>query len=168
MDVQKLFERYKDTVPVGRVEWIGTRPARFEDLVCPSSTFAEANRGLHGDHRMDKTPGSGRQVTIISREFIEQIEKQIGRRIDPAELRRNIVVSGVNLNALRYQKIAIGNAVFDVGALCDPCERMEKHLGPGGFVSMMGYGGFCCKIVQSGEIAIGDKVSLYHPQGQLI
>lgn len=168
MDVYKLFERYRDTVPTGKVEWIGTRPARFEPLDCPTSTFAEANHGLHGDHRMGKTPGSGRQVTIISREFIRQIEQQVGRRIDPGELRRNIVISGLNLNALRYQKIAIGNAVFEVGALCDPCERMEKHLGPGGFVSMMGYGGYCCKIVQSGHIALGDDVTLYNPQGQLL
>jgi len=168
MDVYKLFERYKNTVPTGRVEWIGTRPARFEALLTPTTTFAESGRGLQGDHRMDKTPGSGRQVTIISREFIQQIEQQVGRAIAPSELRRNIVISGVNLNALRYQRITIGGAVLEVGALCDPCERMEKILGPGGFVSMMGYGGYCCKIIQSGAISIGDDVAIYHPQGQLL
>jgi MOSC domain-containing protein YiiM len=168
MDVYKLFERYADTVPTGQVEWIGVRPARQQPLVALRAVDAEATLGLHGDHRMDKTPGSGRQVTLISREFIAQIEASVGRPIDPAELRRNVVVSGVNLNALRYQRVQIGEAIFEVGALCDPCERMEKTLGPGGFVSMMGYGGYCCKIVQSGRISVGDTVQLLARQPKLI
>lgn len=168
MDVYKLFERYADTVPSGSVEWIGVRPERFVALAEKNDVFAEAGRGLHGDHRMDKTPGSGRQVTLISREFIEAIERQRGESIDPARLRRNIVVTGVNLNALRYQRIQVGEAILEVGALCDPCERMEKELGPGGFVSMMGYGGYCCKIVESGRIACGDSVSLLTRQPKLI
>lgn len=168
MDVYKLFDRYADTVPVGRVEWMGVRPARFAELNVVSTVQAEAGRGLHGDHRMDKTPGSGRQVTLISREFIAQIEATVGRAIDPAELRRNIVIAGVNLNALRYQRIQIGTAIFEVGALCDPCERMEKTLGRGGFVSMMGYGGYCCKVVQSGQINQGDEVQILTPQPKLL
>ncbi len=168
MDVYKLFERYADTVPTGTVEWIGVRPARFAALQALEHVEAEAGRGLHRDHRMAKTPGSGRQVTLISREFIQQIEASVGRTIDPSELRRNIVVSGVNLNALRYQRVQIGEAIVDVGALCDPCERMEKTLGPGGFVSMMGYGGYCCKIVQSGRIQIGSAVQLLARQPKLL
>ena len=168
MDVYKLFERYADTVPTGRVEWIGVRPKRFEPLTSLDNAMAVEGRGLEGDHRMSKTPGSGRQVTIISREFIQQIEASVGRAIDPAELRRNIVVSGVNLNALRYQRVQIGEAIVEVGALCDPCERMEKTLGPGGFVSMMGYGGYCCKIVQSGRVDIGSAVQILARQPKLI
>ena len=168
MEMYKLFERYADTVPTGHVEWIGVRPARFEAPEVVERVYAEATRGLHGDHRMDKTPGSGRQVTIISREFIQQIEAAIGRAIDPAELRRNIVVSGVNLNALRYQRVQIGGAIVEIGALCDPCERMEKTLGPGGFVSMMGYGGYCAKIVESGDIAVGSQVQILLRQPALL
>lgn len=168
MDVYKLFERYADTVPTGQVEWIGVRPARQQPLVEVKSVDAEAGRGLHGDHRMDKTPGSGRQVTLISREFIQQIEASVGRSIDPGELRRNIVVSGLNLNALRYQRVQMGEAIVEVGALCDPCERMEKALGSGGFVSMMGYGGYCCKIVQTGRISVGSAVQLLARQPKLI
>jgi MOSC domain-containing protein YiiM len=167
MDVYKLFERYIDTVPTASVEWIGVRSARFEPLDAVNSVEAVASRGLEGDHRMTKTPGSGRQVTIISREFIQQIEAAVGRSIEPGELRRNIVITGVNLNALRYQRVQIGDAIIEVGALCDPCERMEKTLGPGGFVSMMGYGGYCCKIIQSGRIAIGSSVKILTRQPKL-
>ncbi|MCH1493506.1 MAG: sulfurase, partial [Luminiphilus sp.] len=99
------LDRYAKDLAPGRVEWIGLRPRRREPLQAVSETVALAELGLEGDHRTGKTPGSGRQVTLISREFIAQIELFTGLEgIDPATLRRNIVVSGINLNALRRQR----------------------------------------------------------------
>ena len=87
------------------IEWIGVRPRRREPLMAVTEAEAVADLGLRGDHRMTKTPGSGRQVTFISREFVTQIEQHLGKNgLDPAVLRRNIVVSGINLNALRRQQ----------------------------------------------------------------
>ena len=108
------------------------------------STRAVATLGLEGDHRMGKTPGSGRQVSIISEEFIAQAAHFLGRdSIDPGLLRRNLVVKGVNLNALRRQRFQIGSAVFEATQLCHPCARMEENLGKGGVAAMLGHGGLC-------------------------
>ncbi|MDA8679873.1 MOSC domain-containing protein [Luminiphilus sp.] len=143
------------------IEWIGVRPRRREPLVAVSGAEAVAEMGLRGDHRMGKTPGSGRQVTLISREFVAQIEQHLGKSgLDPALLRRNIVVSGINLNALRRQQFWLGGALFEATQLCHPCARMEAELGPGGVVAMMGYGGLCAKVLQTGQIAIGDSLRL--------
>ena len=143
------------------IEWIGIRPRRREPLVAVSGAEAVAEMGLRGDHRMGKTPGSGRQVTLISREFVTQIEQHLGKSgLDPALLRRNIVVSGINLNALRRQQFWLGGALFEATQLCHPCARMEAELGPGGVVAMMGYGGLCAKVLQTGQIAIGDSLRL--------
>ena len=143
------------------IEWIGVRPRRREPLVAVTDAEAVADLGLRGDHRMTKTPGSGRQVTFISREFVSQIEQHLGKSdIDPAVLRRNIVVSGINLNALRRQRFWLGEALFEATQLCHPCARMEAELGPGGVVAMMGYGGLCAKVLQTGQIAIGDSLRL--------
>ena len=143
------------------IEWIGVRPQRREPLVAVSGAEAVAEMGLRGDHRMGKTPGSGRQVTLISREFVTQIEQHLGKSgLDPALLRRNIVVSGINLNALRRQQFWLGGALFEATQLCHPCARMEAELGPGGVVAMMGYGGLCAKVLQTGQIAIGDSLRL--------
>ena len=110
---------------------------------------------------MTKTPCSGRQVTFISREFVSQIEQHLAKSdLDPAVLRRNIVVSGINLNALRRQRFWFGEALFEATQLCHPCARMEAELGPGGVVAMMGYGGLCAKVLQTGQIAIGDSLRL--------
>lgn len=131
-------------------------------------TTALAEQGLEGDHRIGKTPGSGRQVTIISEEYIQQIGHYLGdRSIHPALLRRNLVVKNINLTALRYQTFQIGEAIFEAGALCHPCSRMEHALGKGGVSAMMGHGGLCCKILKTGEIRLGDSVTLLKPQQSL-
>ena len=153
------LDRFARDLPPGRLEWIGLRTQRRGEIARPDTVLAIRNRGLEGDHRVEKTPGSGRQVTIISREFIQQTAHFLGRDdIDPTLLRRNLVVSGINLHALRHQRFAIGEAVFEAGALCHPCSRMEAALGKGGVAAMLGHGGLCCKVLQSGVIGLGDKV----------
>lgn len=155
------MDRYTRTLPPGKVEWIGVRPKRREHLMSVDQANAVATQGLEGDHRMKKTPGSGRQVTLISREFIEQIEHFTGHKdIDPADLRRNIVVSGINLNALRRQRFRVGGALLEASELCHPCARMEEVLGPGGVAAMYGHGGLCARIIESGPIAVGDSIAI--------
>lgn len=164
----KLFSRYIKALPPGELTWIGIRPARREPMQSLSQVSAIEELGLEGDHRMEKTPGSGRQVTLISEEFIGQISHFLGAKtVLPEQLRRNLVVKNINLNALRYQNFQIGGAIFQAGALCHPCTRMEQALGKGAIAAMMGYGGLCCKIIRSGEISVGDSVELITPQQAL-
>ena len=155
------LDRYAADIAPGKLTWIGVRPRRREPLQSIASTKAVATLGLEGDHRMGKTPGSGRQVTIISEEFIAQIEHHLDLSdIDPGTLRRNLVVKGLNLNALRRQRFRIGSALFEATQLCHPCARMEENLGKGGVAAMLGYGGLCAKILESGDIALGDSITV--------
>jgi MOSC domain-containing protein YiiM len=155
------LDRFARDLPPGRLDWIGVRPARREPLESVAEVEAFANRGLSGDHRSEKTPGSGRQVTLISREFIDQTAHFLGRDdIDPDLLRRNLVVSGINLHALRHQRFTIGEALFEAGALCHPCSRMETALGKGGVAAMLGHGGLCCRILRGGRLRVGDAVTV--------
>lgn len=164
MTQQRLFARYLKDLPDGRLQWIGLRPARKQEMISVEAVNAIARLGLEGDHRCQKTPDSGRQVTIISSEFINIIEVYTGlQQIDPGLLRRNLVVSGINLNALRHQQFRIGDALFEATALCHPCVRMDQALGQGGTAAMLGYGGLCAKILESGQIRLGDSLSTVLP-----
>ncbi|MEE4661973.1 MAG: MOSC domain-containing protein, partial [Halieaceae bacterium] len=146
------LDRFARDLPPGSLTWIGLRTQRRGHIDTPAAVTAIAGRGLEGDHRVDKTPGSGRQVTVISSEFIQQTAHFLGRdSIDPALLRRNLVVSGINLHALRYQRFRIGEAVFEANALCHPCSRMESALGKGGVAAMLGHGGLCCRVLHGGR-----------------
>lgn len=159
MTQKQLLGRYlKDIVP-GRLEWIGLRPARKEAMLAVQSVRAIAELGLEGDHRCTKTPGSARQVTLIAAESIATIQTYIDQElIDPSLLRRNLVVSGINLNLLRHQRFRVGDALFEGTALCHPCSRMDQVLGRGGAAAMFGYGGLCARILDSGLITIDDQV----------
>lgn len=161
----RLIARFLDDIKPGRLEWIGLRPERMAPMAVVEQTLAVADRGLQGDRRMNGSKGSARQISIISEEFIQSIATNLARSdISPVLLRRNLVVSGINLNALRHQYFQIGEAVFQATALCHPCSRMEAALGKGGLVAMLGHGGLCAKIVESGKIRCGDAV-VYLPPG---
>ncbi len=160
------LDRFARDLSPGVLEWIGVRPERRGNLLEMQRVVAIAGAGLEGDHRTEKANGSARQVTIISREFIAQImHYSTKQHIHPGLLRRNLVISGINLNALRHQRFEIGDALFEAGALCHPCSRMETALGKGGVAAMIGHGGLCCKILRSGSIALGNTVEV-RPEGE--
>ena len=156
----RIFDRLCRNVPPGKLEWIGLRPKKKAEILVVNQVKALEELGLEGDHRVEKTPGSARQVTIISHEFIGQIAHFLKRdSICPSQLRRNLVVSNINLNVLRHQQFTIGEAIFEATALCHPCARMESALGKGALAAMLGHGGICAKIIKTGMISLGDCVT---------
>ena len=155
----RLIARFTENMPAGTLEWIGLRPARKEPMQTVDQVMALEGLGLEGDRRCQGTPGSGRQVTLICKEHLPVIAQFLGGSEVPVELlRRNLLVSGVNLYALRHQAFRIGEAEFIATAHCHPCSRMESALGEGAVAAMLGYGGFCARITKSGLIKVGDKI----------
>lgn len=149
--------RLMATLPqVGRVEWIGLRPARDKAMQEIQSAEAKTGGGLRGDRY---TGGSGKRgVTLIQAEHLPAIAALAGRDIVPALLRRNVVVSGIPLTALKQRQFRIGDVVFEGTDPCDPCSRMETALGEGGYNAMRGHGGLCARIISGGTFQIGDQV----------
>lgn len=114
--------------------------------------------GLLGDHYAGRN--GKRAATLIQAEHLSAVASLSGhRQIDPALLRRNIVVRGINLIALKGRQFRIGGAIFEGTGPCDPCSRMEAALGIGGLNAMRGHGGLTAAVVQPGQIRIGDEVS---------
>ena len=100
-----------------------------------------------------------RQVTLIQREHLAAVAQILAKpEVRPASVRRNIVVSGINLLALRDRGFSIGEVLLEGAGICAPCSRMEEVLGPGGYNAMRGHGGIVCRILRGGKIRIGDPV----------
>ena len=151
--------RLLNTLPqVGTVVWIGVRPARRAEMVPVASVCAALESGLEGDRFQGKLTGK-RQITLINAEHLVAIASMLGRpEVSPALLRRNIVVQGINLLALKDKTFRIGGAVLETTGECHPCSRMEENLGPGGYNAVRGHGGITARVVQAGVIRIGDAV----------
>lgn len=143
----------------GRVEWIGVRPARRVPLLTVDCVRLDPQTGLRGDHARSR--GSRpRQITLIQSEHVAAIARYLGRdAVTPGELRRNLVVSGINLLALRGGLLRVGTALLELTGECHPCSRMEEVLGPGGYNAVRGHGGATARIIEAGEIRIGDAVA---------
>jgi MOSC domain-containing protein YiiM len=139
----------------GRLDWIGLRAARYDPVyVTQSAEITDA--GLSGDHgRAGK-----RAVTLIQAEHLPVIAAFSNHaEIEPEVLRRNLVVSGLNLLALRKGLLKIGDVVLEIHGPCPPCSRMEKELGPGGYNAMRGHGGWYASVAMPGRIKVGDIVA---------
>ena len=140
----------------GQVRWIGLRPRRDVPMHQVDSVLV-TEAGLDGD-RYDK-PGGKRGITLIQAEHLPVIAALAGLdHIAPATLRRNLVVAGLPVIALKGRRFRIGEALFEGTGDCDPCSRMEAALGPGGFNAMRMHGGLTARIVQGGRIRVGDAV----------
>jgi MOSC domain-containing protein YiiM len=144
----------------GTVRWIGLRPARKVAPMVVEQVMANAGAGLSGD-RFAGGARSKRQVTLIQHEHLALIGHLLGRDpIDPVLLRRNVVVSGINLLALNRTRFRIGEAVLLGTGPCHPCSRVEESLGRGGYNAVRGHGGLTAQVLETGLIRIGDPVQL--------
>jgi MOSC domain-containing protein YiiM len=80
------------------------------------------------------------------------------KEIAPELLRRNLLTRGINLAALMGRRFRIGRTLLEWSGECAPCSRMETNLGPGGYNAVRGRCGITARIIEGGEIHIGDAI----------
>jgi MOSC domain-containing protein YiiM len=145
----------------GRVEAIVVRGSPRDLARTLPATVALAGIGLADDRLGQRREAelSTRQVTLIQAEHLDVIAR-LARvaKVDPVGLRRNLVVSGINLLALKNAKLQVGGALLEVVGPCQPCSRMEDSIGPGGYAAMRGHGGMTARVLVGGPINVGDVV----------
>lgn len=151
----------------GVLDAIFLRSSKRGDINTVDQTEVIVGRGLHGDHRVDsKSSRVKRQVSLIQAEHIPVIAALSGHaQINPADLRRNLLISGLNLIAARSLfkdqplLLGIGDEVqLEIYDDCEPCSRMEELLGPGGYNAMRGHGGMLAQVITGGIIRRGDAI----------
>lgn len=156
----------------GRVEAIVLRPQRRAQAVFIDEVRAEPGRGLIGDHRGQRLAETEaqrhRELTLIQHEHLPLIGAwTLQQAVDARRLRRNLVISGLNLAAM-HSPFADQVLVWRVGpevcievtGSCPPCSRMETELGLGGYNALRGHGGLTARVTTGGLIRVGAVVEL--------
>jgi molybdopterin adenylyltransferase len=95
-----------------------------------------------------------REVLFASAEHLESVD------VPPGRIRENLTVEGADVQEWPIgQRVAAGDAVFEVTMVCDPCNRMDD-LRPGLQAELEGKRGMLARVVETGEVALGDEVRL--------
>jgi MOSC domain-containing protein YiiM len=124
-----------------------------------------AAEGVHGDYRGARAamkPGRKRQVSLIEAEGLAAAFADSGAVLAWSDCRRNLLVEGLRLPRSPGACLAIGDhLVIEITDECEPCERMDAvHEGLRAAMTPDWRGGFLGRVVEDGEIAVGDEVRI--------
>ena len=160
-----LHDLLKTVPQTGRLDWIGLASEPKSPIQSVETVEVVIGEGLVGDHHSTRKPGGKRQVTLIQAEHLPVVAAMTQLdEVTPDLLRRNLVVSGINLLSLKKQKFQIGDVILEGTGPCEPCSLMEKNLGEGGYQAMRGHGGITTRVISGGTISVGDSVRALNDQ----
>lgn len=116
-----------------------------------------AGSGIRGDRFYDYRDDYKGQITFFSIEVFERLSAHFELQNKSAgALRRNVIVSGINLNDLIGEKFSIQGVQLRGTAHCKPCYWMNQAIAPGTEEFLAGNGGLRAQILSDGVIAVGD------------
>jgi MOSC domain-containing protein YiiM len=145
----------------GRVEAIyitdteGVVPEPVERVAAYAGKGLEGNRYFYADGAAPP----GQALTLIAAEALEAYEDETGKRLAAAESRRNVLVRGIDVNALVGKRFRVGGVECEGVELCEPCSHLESMTHPGVIQGMVHRAGLNADVLTDGEIAVGDDVA---------
>jgi MOSC domain-containing protein YiiM len=134
-----------------------------------SRIAAIAGRGLAGDRyeqgigkfsgRFEVVAGA-RDVSLIDAAAVARCNALLGSHLSACDLRRNLVISGLNLDALHGAVLAIGDVRLRVIGGCPPCGYLSRLLGMDAVRGLRHLGGARAAILESGVLTVGAVVEV--------
>lgn len=134
----------------------GELPAEVERARALAGKGLEGNRYFYSDGNAP----DGRALTLIAAEALEAMERETEIRLDAAATRRNVLTRGVDVNALVGKRFRIGEVECHGVELCEPCSHLQSMTRPGVIKGLAHRGGLNADILNDGDIAVGDQVTV--------
>ena len=127
-----------------------TSPARKSGTSTPHEQVrAVAGHGFEGCAHANPPQ---REVLFVSQEHLD------GLQLDPGVVRENITVAGDDVERWPVgQRVQVGEAVFEITMVCDPCYKMDE-IREGLRKELQGKRGMLARVVEGGTVAVGDEI----------
>ena len=123
-----------------------------------------AGHGIVGDRFFGHGAHRTAAVTVMAAESLDEVEFALGldRRLDPAATRRNIVLRGADVDALRGRPFSLdsgrGPVLFQGHRAANPCAWMDVVLAQGAHKALRGRGGVRCEPLGDGVLRLGSAL----------
>ena len=148
---------YGSSVGTGSVAALLIAPGAEAPMQRVEAVEARAGQGLAGDRYADDRGTfhgtRGYQLTLVAAEQLE------AAGVSWEEARRNVVTTGVDVNALVGRGFTIGDVECIGRRLAEPCVHLEKVVGRSGLMRPLVHrAGLRADIVSGGTVRVGDTV----------
>ena len=146
---------------MGKIEAINITNSSEENTFYINQAILEKGKGIVNDRYYSNFKEKKEQVTLINLEEINNFNNQIKMNIDAKSFRRNIIVSGINLNELINKKVKINEVTLKIHEICQPCKYLQDKLKiPGLIKILVNKSGVRAEILTSGSISVGDDIKI--------
>ncbi|WEO78231.1 molybdenum cofactor biosysynthesis protein [Cryobacterium sp. SO2] len=125
------------------------------------SIHLRAGLGIVGDRHFGQRAHAHASVTVMNAAVLDRVADDLGlpRTLDPAATRRNILLRGVDVDALRGARFSLdsgdGPVEFLANRPANPCAWMDVTLAPGAHRALRGRGGMRCEPLTDGILRLG-------------
>jgi MOSC domain-containing protein YiiM len=117
----------------------------------------EAGRGIVGD-RYHGT--RHRHVTVQSATALAAAARAYGAPVPASLTRRNLTIDEGDVPRDPGARIRIGPVLLEVVRVAAPCKLLDDTIGRGAQEALRRRAGSVCRVLEGGEIAVGDAVEL--------
>lgn len=128
-----------------------SQPPSEHPIIEVSEIECVAGKGIRGDRFFDYKPDYKGQITFFSMEVFDALKRDLNLpEARPEATRRNVLVSGTDLNELIGAHFELQGIQFAGIEESKPCHWMNSALGPGAEEWLRGRAGLRCRILTSG------------------
>ena len=146
---------------MGKIEAINISNISEENTFYINQAYLEKGKGIVNDRYYGNFKEKKEQVTLINIEEINNFNNQLNLSIDPKDFRRNIIVSGINLNELINEKIKINEVILKIHEICQPCKYLQNKLKIPNLVKMLvNKSGVRAEIIKSGYLSVENNICI--------
>ena len=144
---------------MGKIEAINISNISEANTFYVNQAYLEKGKGIVNDRYYENFKEKKEQVTLISLEEINAFNNQVNQNIEPKDFRRNIIVSGIDLNKLINKQIKINQVILKIHEICQPCKYLQDRLKLPSLVKLLvNKSGVRAEIIKSGNLSVGDTI----------